>query len=403
MLEVSQPSINCVVARKKETVPIQWPCQRIYRGTSEVGKIPYIDLVGQHAPIKSEIMAAIGEVIDSGQFILGDQVAEFESKFAELCGVKYAVGVNSGTDAGILALKALGIGSGDEVITAPNSFIASASCIRVLGAKPVFVDVRDDYNIDPDKIAAAITPKTKAILPVHLTGRPCDMEPILALAKEKGLFVVEDAAQAVMSEYKGKRVGSFGDIGCFSLHPLKTLNACGDGGILTTNDPELYEKLKIMRNIGLKTRDDCVVWSHNSRLDTMQAAILLVKLRYLEQWTEQRRQNALYYQEGLTSIDQVKVPQEKENEKCVYHTFVIQADNRDELRQFLAEKEIGTSVHYPVPIHFSTAGKELGYPAGSFPVTETQAGRILSLPIYQGLTKDQIERVCQTIKEFYQI
>lgn len=368
---------------------------------SQVERIPYVDLAQQHALIKSEILAAISEVLDSGQFILGEQVSEFERQFAEICGVRYAVGVNSGTDALIFALKALGIRSGDEVITAPNSFIASATCIRVLGAKPVFVDVRDDYNIDPDQIAAAITAKTKAILPVHLTGRPCDMEPILELAKEKGLYVVEDAAQAVLAEYKGRRVGSFGTIGAFSLHPLKTLNACGDGGVLTTNDPELYDKLKIMRNIGLRTRDDCVMWSHNSRLDTMQAAILLVKLRYLEAWTQQRRQNACYYHARLAGIEQVKLPLEKEHEKCAYHTFVIQAQRREELRQFLGERGIGTSVHYPVPIHFSTVGKELGYGEDSFPVTERQANLILSLPVNQGLTEEQLERVCDSIQAFY--
>jgi len=366
-----------------------------------VDSIPYVNLPEQHAPLKSDILAAVSDILDSGQFILGEQVAEFERQFAQMCGVRYAVGVNSGTDALIFALKALGIRSGDEVITAPNSFIASASCIAVLGAKPVFADVCEDYNIDPDKIAAVITAKTKGILPVHLTGRPCEMDQILELAQEKGLFVVEDAAQAVMAEYKGRKVGSFGNIGCFSLHPLKTLNACGDGGVLTTDDAELYEKLKIMRNIGLRTRDDCVMWSHNSRLDTMQAAILLVKLRYLQEWTQQRRQNARYYQSRLAGIPQVQVPQENEKETCVYHTFVIQADRRDELRQFLSTRGIGSSIHYPVPIHLSTAGKGLGYPAGSFPVTERQAGRILSLPVYQGLTEAQLERVCQYIEEFY--
>lgn len=366
-----------------------------------VDKIPYVDLVEQHAPLKSEILAAVSEILDSGQFILGQHVEEFEQQFAQLCGVRYAVGVNSGTDALIFALKALGIRRGDEVITAPNSFIASATCIAVLGAKPVFADVREDYNIDPDRIAAVLTDKTKAILPVHLTGRPCDMEPIQALAKDKGLSIIEDAAQAVMAEYNGRKVGSLGNIGCFSLHPLKTLNACGDGGVLTTDDPELYEQLKIMRNIGLRTRDDCVMWSHNSRLDTLQAAILLVKLRYLQEWTNQRRQNAQYYQSRLAGIPQVQIPPEKDKETCVYHTFVIQADRRDELRQFLSAREIGSSIHYPVPIHLSTAGKTLGYPQGSFPVTERQADRILSLPIYQGLTEPQLERVCQSIEEFY--
>ncbi|MFN6469076.1 MAG: DegT/DnrJ/EryC1/StrS family aminotransferase [Nostoc sp. SerVER01] len=366
-----------------------------------INQIPFVNLKSQHAALKSELLSAIGEVLDDGNFILGEQVAEFERQFAQLCGVGYAVGVNSGTDALIFALKALGIRSGDEVITAPNSFIASATCIRVLGAKPVFVDVGDDYNIDVNKIAAAITPKTKAIIPVHLTGRPCDMEPILALAQEKGIAVIEDAAQAVLAEYQNQPVGSFGIVGCFSLHPLKILNACGDGGVLVTNDPQLYEQFKIMRNIGLRTRDDCVLWSHNSRLDTLQAAILLVKLRYVQEWTQQRRQNARYYQTQLAGIPQIKIPLEREWEKSVYSNFIIQADRRDELRQFLSDRGIGTAIHYPVPIHLSTIGKELGYPEGSFPVTEMQASRILSLPIYQGLTVEELHRVCENIKLFY--
>lgn len=369
---------------------------------TKIDKIPYVDLVEQHAGIKSEIMAAISEVIDSGQFVLGEQVGEFEKQFAQMCGVNYAIGVNSGTDALIFALKALGIRSGDEVITAPNSFIASATCIRILGATPVFVDVREDYNIDPAKIAAAITPKTKAILPVHLTGRPCEMGPILELAQEKGLVVVEDAAQAVLAEYKNRQVGAWGNIGCFSLHPLKTLNACGDGGVLTTNDPELYDQLKIMRNIGLKTRDDCVMWSHNSRLDTIQSAILLVKLRYLHQWTEQRRQNARYYHRRLGTIPQVQIPPEKDYEKCVYHTFVVQVERREELRHFLTEQGIGTAIHYPVPIHLSTVGKELGYAEGSFPIAERQAKKILSLPIHQGLTENHLAHISDKIEQFYQ-
>ena len=310
-----------------------------------------------------------------------------------MCGVRYAVGVNSGTDALIFALKALGIRSGDEVITVPNSFVASATCIRILGAKPVFVDVGDDYNIDPTKIATAITPKTKAIIPVHLTGRPCNMKPILDIAQENGIAVVEDAAQSVLAEYQGQRVGSLGIVGCFSLHPLKNLNACGDGGVIVTDDSELYDQLKIMRNIGLRTRDDCVMWSHNSRLDTLQAAILLVKLRYLQEWTQQRQ---------LAGIPQIIMPWEREWEKCVYHTFVIQAERRDQLRQFLSDRGIGTAIHYPVPIHLSTAGKELSYPAGSFPVAEMQASRILSLPIYPGLTVQELEQVCENIKLFYQ-
>ena len=250
--------------------------------------IPYVTLAAQHVPMKTELLAAVARVFDHGNFILGPEVEEFEQRFAGLCQVNHAIAVNSGTDALVLALRALGIGPGDEVITVPNSFIASTSCIILAGARPVFVDVRGDYNLDPTLLEQVITPRTKAILPVHLTGRPADMNPIMAIAQQHGLQVIEDCAQAVLAEYQGQRVGSIGTIGCFSLHPLKTLNACGDGGILTTNDASLANSFKILRNIGLRTRDDCVVWTGNSRLDTLQAAILLVKLEYLERKRGQR-------------------------------------------------------------------------------------------------------------------
>lgn len=364
--------------------------------------VPYVDIAAQHASIKPELVGAVSEVIEGGHFILGPQVAEFERRFAQLCGTNYAVGINSGTDALVFALKALGIGPGDEVITAPNSFVASTGCIRLLGANVVFVDVGDDYNLDPKRLSAAITPRTKAILPVHLTGRPCDMAPILELADSHGLHVVEDCAQAVLAEYHSKKVGSFGAVGCFSLHPLKTLNACGDGGMLTTDDVELYEQFLLMRNLGLKTRDNCVMWATNSRLDTLQAAILLVKLNYLEQWTAGRRQNAARYRERLQSIAQIQLPPaERLGEVGVYHTFVIQAERRDELKAFLGERGIGTNVHYPTPIHLSEAGKELGYPMGSFPVAEAQAKKILSLPIYPELSPENIDFVCEQIQACY--
>lgn len=346
-------------------------------------------------------MTALGDVLDSGQFILGAAVTEFEQQFARLCGTTYAVGVNSGTDALMLALLALGIGEGDEVITAPNSFIASTTCIRLVGARPVFVDVREDYTIDPEKIAAAITPRTKAILPVHLTGRPCDMDALEEIAAKHGLVMVEDCAQAVMAEYRGQRVGSFGALGCFSLHPLKNLNACGDGGVLTTNSQELYEKLLVMRNIGLRTRDDCTMWSYNSRLDSMQAAIVSVKLRYLPQWTAQRRANAQYYRQHLKSVAAIHMPEDSPDVTSVYHTFVIQAERRDQLREFLAARQIGSAIHYPVPIHLSSIGKTLGYDAGSFPVTERHAASILSLPIYPELGEVNLAHVVQTVSEFY--
>jgi dTDP-4-amino-4,6-dideoxygalactose transaminase len=365
--------------------------------------IPYNDIPRQHAPIKAELLEAIGRVIDHGIFILGPEVAKFEEEFARLCGVKYAVGVNSGTDALVFALRALGIGPGDEVITVPNSFIASTTCIRMAGAKPVFVDAGADYNIDPRLIEAAITPRTKAILPVHLTGRPADMDAVMEIATRHRIHVVEDCAQSVLAAHNGRMVGSFGEIGCFSLHPLKTLNACGDGGMLTTSDPALFEQLKIMRNIGLKTRDDCVMWSPNSRLDTLQAAVLLVKLRYLEEWTRKRRANADVYRRELRDVPQIVIPADRPNDVAVYHTFVVQADRRDELREFLTSRGIATAIHYPVPIHLSSVGRELGHSEGSFPVAERQASRIVSLPVYPEMGEAAIGEVCQAIRNFYKL
>ena len=364
-------------------------------------KVPYVNIAGQHAPLKAELLEAVGSVIDSGQFILGSEVSTFEQRFAELCETRFAVAVNSGTDALILALRALEIGAGDEVITVSNSFIASTSCIILAGARPVFVDVRDDYNIDPAQLEKVITPRTKAILPVHLTGRPADMESIIEKAGSHDLYVVEDCAQAVLAEYRGRRVGSFGVIGCFSLHPLKTLNACGDGGVLTTNDEALYEKLKSLRNLGLQTRDNCVYWSLNSRLDSIQAGILLVKMKYFQTWTEKRRANAAFYRKALAGVPGLQVPEDRPFEKAVYHTFVIQADRRDELKEYLAENGVGSAVHYPIPIHLQDVAKGLGYGPGSFPITEKQAERVLSLPVYPELKKEELEYVVRTIKAFY--
>jgi len=362
--------------------------------------IPYVNIAALNEDIKAELLEAVSRVLDSGQFILGREVEVFEKHFASLCGVHYAVGLNSGTDALIFALRALGVGVGDEVITVPNSFVASTSCIVLVGARPVFVDVREDYNIDTSLIEKAITPRTKAILPVHLTGRPADMAQILDVASRHGLWVVEDCAQAVLAEYQGQRVGSFGAAGCFSLHPLKTLNACGDGGVVTTNDEAVYEKVKLYRNLGLKTRDNCVMWSGNSRLDTLQAAILLVKLKHLHRWTEKRRFNAAYYQKALAGIPRVQVPLDQPHERAVYHTFVIQAGARDKLQQYLQDQGIGTAIHYPIPIHLQEAASNLGYRVGSFPVAETQAKRILSLPVYSELEQWQLEHVAEAVQRF---
>ncbi len=368
---------------------------------SSARQIPYVNIARQHAPLKARLLEAIGRVIDSGQFILGDEVQTFEKRFAAFCGVRFAVTVNSGTDALILALRALNIGPGDEVITAPNSFVSSAACIVMVGARPVFADIGADYNIDPAKIEKAVTSKTKAILPVHLTGRPADMDAILKIASTRRLAVVEDCAQAGGAEYRGRKVGSFGRLGCFSLHPLKTLNACGDGGIITTDDQALYQRLNLLRNLGLEKRENSVLWSSNSRLDTMQAAALLVKMDYLEEWTEKRRRNAAFYQRNLVGIVEVQTPVDRSHEKAVYHTFVILAERRDELKTFLFQNGIGTNIHYPIPIHLQSTAQSLGYGPGSFPVTESQAKKILSLPVYPELSASDLEYIVQKIEEFY--
>ncbi len=361
--------------------------------------ISYVGLKKQHQNLKEEILDAVSKVLDESMFILGEDVKIFERNFEKYCNVKHAVGVNSGTDALFLALRVLNIGTGDEVITVPNSFLSTTSTIVLVGAKPVFVDVKEDMNIDPELIEDKITDKTKAILPVHLTGRPAEMDRIMEIAREHNLYVIEDCAQAVGAEYDGRKVGSFGDVNCFSLHPLKNLNACGDGGVITTNDDEIYEKLLQLRNIGLKDRDHADIWGYNSRLDTIQAAICNVKFKYLEEWIEKRRENARYYNEELKKF--VKVPIEGEKERCVYHTYIIQTKSRDKLKQYLMEKGIETKIHYPIPIHLQIAARELGYREGDFPIVERQAKEILTLPVYPELTQEELKYVTDKIKEFF--
>lgn len=365
-------------------------------------KIPYVDLAGQHRSLQPELLESVQDVLASGKFVLGPKVEQFEQAFAKLCGVRYSIGVNSGTDALILALTVLGVGPGDEVITVPNSYITTATSIIRIGAKPVFVDVGADYNIDIEKIESSITPKTKAILPVHLTGNPCQIETIVDIANKYNIAVIEDCAQAVKAEYDGQPVGSFGKMGCFSFHPLKTLSACGDAGALVTNDSKLYEKLLQLRNNGMLNRVECVEWSGNSRLDSIQAAILLVKLNYLAAWTDARIQNAMYYRSELSSISQITLPPLDKKSKAVYHTFVIQAERRDELRDYLNQHGVGSAIHYPVPIHLQSCAESLGCQQGDFPVTEEQARHILTLPIYPELKQSQLAQVVDTIKSFYQ-
>lgn len=361
--------------------------------------VPYVNIGLQTQVYKEEVMEEISKVLDSGWYILGPKVAKFEEDFARLCGTRYAVGVNSGTDALFLVMKGLGIGEGDEVIVPTNSFLASASAVALIGATPVFCDVRDDYNIDPEKLEAAITDRTKAIAPVHLTGRPADMNPILEIACNHNLYVIEDCAQAVGAEYHGKPVGSFGIAGGFSLHPLKNLNAAGDGGMITTNSEELYEYLLKARNHGLRNRDECEFWSYNSRLDAIQAAILQVKLKYLDQWNDRRREIAETYHQRLNKY--VWTPHDQDFEKAVYHTFIIQTDRRNDLMNFLKEHGVDSKVHYPISIHLQEAAAYLGYQRGDFPVAEKQMDTILSLPVYPELTDEEVDYVCDIIEKFF--
>ena len=326
-------------------------------------------------------------------------MTEFEERFAAYCGTSHAVGVSSGTSALYLTLQCLGIGPGDEVITPANSFLASASSIALTGARPVFVDVGENYNIDPARIETVITAKTRAIMPVHLTGRPADMHGILEIADAHRLHVVEDCAQSVGARFHNQPVGSFGVAGCFSLHPLKNLSAAGDGGVVTTNDAELNEKLRKARNHGLRNRDECEFWSHNCRLDTIQAAMLLVKMKYLDSWIDARRAHAGFYQEHLGGV--VQIPVDRPHERAVYHTFIIMADGRDALQDYLREHGVDTKVHYPIPIHRQHAAKRAGWDDATCPVTEAQSKRILSLPIYPELSEPQRQQVVESIQQCY--
>jgi len=363
--------------------------------------IPYTDLSQQHRRQVPQLLAAFRRVLSKGKFVLSEVLDDFESEFARFCGTRHAVGVNSGTDALVLALKVVGIRPGDEVITVPNSYLASASSIALAGATVRFVDVASDMNMDPKALSRAITSKTRAIIPVHLTGRPARMAEILGIARRHGLRVIEDAAQAAGANYRGKPVGSWGDLGCFSFHPLKNLNACGDAGAVVTSNASWAKKLKILRNHGHPHRDDCLEFSLNSRLDGLQAEILRIKLRGLGAVPRRRKRNAALYQSLLAGCPQVDCPQDEPGMESVYHTFVIQCEKRDYLRKHLARKGIGTAVHYPVPIHLMKVGKKLGFKKGAFPKTEHLTKRILSLPIHQNLSERQIRAVALEILRFY--
>ncbi len=368
-----------------------------------VNKIPFVDLFTEkQSEVLDSILSDIKAVVSKSEFILGNAVGEFEKSFARVAGCENGVGVNSGLDALILSLRALKIGEGDEVITAPNSFVASAAAIALVGAKPVFVDVAFDYNLDPDLIETAITSKTKAIMPVHLTGNPCQMDRIESIAKKHQLKIVEDAAQAIGATFKGKAIGSWSDLGAFSLHPLKNLHVWGDGGMITCQSGELEARLRLERNHGLKNRDEVEFFSYNSRLDTIQAVVGLQMLRLLPETTESRIKNAMRYREVLGELEEfITLPPVDAKAKHVYHVFQVRAKRRDELKTYLAEQGIDTKVHYPIPIHHQKAASYLNYRKGMFPVTEQLATEILSVPVRENLTQSEQDRICEAIKKFY--
>lgn len=364
-------------------------------------RVEFVDLKRQYKNLKKEIDAAIDKVIGKGSFILGEELKEFEREFAKYCGAKYCVGVASGTDALFLSLKAMGIGIGDEVITAPNSFMASASCISMVGARPVFADIDSKtFNIDANKIEKKITSRTKAIIPVHLYGQPADMAPIKKTAKKHNLKILEDACQAHGAKYKGTKVGNLGDIAAFSLYPGKNLGAYGDGGAVITNNKKLAEKVLMLRMYGGKKRDFYSIKGFNSRLDNLQAVILSVKLKYLDGWNAKRRKNAKLYDKFLKNSG-VVLPLVMDGVLPVFQLYVIRAKKRDELRKYLAKKGISTIIHYPLPIHLQPANKDLGYKRGDFPETEKAAREILSLPIFPELTEKEIKYISQSIIDFY--
>ncbi len=366
--------------------------------------IQFVDLKKQYASIKPEIDAAMQRVISNTAFILGKEVESFESQFAAYCNSKHCIGVSSGSEALKLALEAMGVGPGDEVISVPNTFVATIDAIHHNRARPVLVEVdKDTYNLDPSKLKKAITPKTKAILPVDLYGQPADYDAINEVAQQHGLFVLEDAAQSHGAEYKGRRTGSLAQAACFSYYPGKNLGAYGDGGSVVTGDAELADKLRLLRNYGQRVKYRHVLVGYNNRLDALQAAILSAKLKHLDDWNKARRLHAKQYAEQLSGVAEVETPAEPSGFQGVYHLYVIRCKSgtRDPLMQFLEKNGVHAGLHYPVPVHLQEAYAHLGYKRGAFPVTEDYAERILSLPMFPELAEQEITYVTDKVIEFY--
>ena len=369
-------------------------------------KVKFVDLTRQNKIIAKEILNVWNKQITNCDFILGKEVELFEKEFASFCGTKYAVGVNSGTDALFLSLKAIGIKEGDSVIVPVNTFIATAFAVVYTGAKPVFVDCsEEDFNLDLSQVEDVFKKyknkfNIKAIMPVHLYGQCCNMDEVVNLAKKYELLIVEDACQAHGAKFKNKPAGSFGECAAFSFYPSKNLGCFGDGGIVVTNNESIYNKICMLRNYGQKEKYIHLELGYNSRLDNLQAGILRVKLKYLEQWNQQRIELANYYIEKLSSNKNIVLPKVKNDKKHIWHLFVIRTKQRDELRKYLAENGVETGIHYPVPLHLTPSFKWLGYKPGDFPIAEKFSNEILSLPIFPGMTKDEIGYVIEVIQKF---
>lgn len=362
--------------------------------------IPFLDLKAHHAPLRAEFEEAISDVIDAGTFAGGPVVAQFEKEYAAFCGSQYAIGVGNGTDALWLALLACGIGAGDEVITVPNTFIATAEAITYTGAKPVFVDIDDrTYTMDTGLLEHARTPRTKAVIPVHLYGQVADLDPIASFARKHGLYLIEDAAQAHGAEYKGRKAGSIGHAGCFSFYPGKNLGAFGEAGAVVTNDATLADRMRTLRDHGQvrKYYHSMVGW--NCRMDGIQAAVLRIKLRHLDRMNQARRDHALQYHRHFQGVEEIGAPFEAAHGRHVYHIYPIQVRDRDEVKDRLEKKRIGCGIHYPVPIHLQEAYRDMGHKKGDFPVSEQTSERLLSLPMFPELTQPQVERVAEAVKE----
>src|SRR5262249_19447673 len=363
-------------------------------------KVPFLDLKAHHAPFVEEFDRAIREVIESSAFAGGPFVERFEAQFAAYCGSRYAIGVGNGTGVVGITLLAVGIGEGDEVITVPNTFIATVEAIIHCKAQPVFVDVDENtFMIDPAELEKSLTERTKAIIPVHLFGQPADMDPILEFASAHGLFVIEDAAQAHGAEYKGRKAGTMGDAGCFSFYPGKNLGAFGEAGAVVTNDPELRKQIQVLRDHGQSRKYYHTLTGWNCRMDGVQSAVLSLKLRYLDEATLLRRKHSLEYNRAFAGIDEVATPFEANYARHVYHVYAIRVQERDKIRRHLQEKGVGSAVHSPVPIHLQEACRHLGYNEGAFPIAESLAEQFLSLPMFPELTEEQTEYVAHCVSE----